>query len=60
MKMLNRLNTTKTTIPSIEEVKKAELKNASLKNRLSTVVKEDPMVKLAKIKVQKKYQTTSQ
>ena len=60
MKMLNRLNTTKTTIPSIEVVKKAELKNASLKNRLSTVVKEDPMVKLAKIKVQKKYQTTSQ
>jgi hypothetical protein len=46
MKLLNRLNSTKLTVPSIEEVRKEEMRNSTLKLRLSTTIKEDPMVKL--------------
>ena len=55
MKLLNRLNSTKTTIPSIEEVRKQDIKNSNLKLRMSTIVREDPLVKLHKLKVQKKF-----
>lgn len=53
MKLLNRLNSTKLTVPSIEEVRKEEMRNSTLKLRLSTTIKEDPMVKLQKIKIKK-------